>query len=251
MRRFISVRTLLTLLLTAALLSTGCVYLRLLQTKKQLHSFGRYFELREQNGLSLVFKKPVLLEKDIIWLTKSTPTFTTENEEGKQWTYVYEKQFNSLELSEKEKREFDIYLVMVFRDGKLNEFKLPERFLKVVSKELLIKMLESMGSADVSKLSRRASSEFRGKDEAEIPTLEHILFVLGAPFSTTQGKKESTLYYKYRIGGKTKNREIDKPDFELRFKISGENNRLLNSEGVIRGLKMSIDFSKAGDADQK
>ena len=60
-------------LLVIILLSTGCVYLRLLQVKNQLNDFEGNFDLKDQNGLKLVFKNPVLLSRDIVWLTKNNP----------------------------------------------------------------------------------------------------------------------------------------------------------------------------------
>jgi len=38
-----------------------------------MSSFNKYFELNDDHGLTIVFKKPVLLEKDILWLMRYHP----------------------------------------------------------------------------------------------------------------------------------------------------------------------------------
>ena len=46
---------------------SGCVFLRLLEVKRQLNDFNNYFQINDQNEFSLVFLKPVLHTDDILW----------------------------------------------------------------------------------------------------------------------------------------------------------------------------------------
>jgi len=44
--------------------TSGCFYRRLLTLKKQLKEFDDYFVLQEEEAISLICKKPVVLAKD-------------------------------------------------------------------------------------------------------------------------------------------------------------------------------------------
>src|SRR5579884_1856892 len=77
---------------------TGCVYLHLLEVRRQLSNFEDNFEIKDQNELTLVFLKPVLLTEDIIWLTELGPTSEEGTEQGKLWKYTFEKQYSGLRM---------------------------------------------------------------------------------------------------------------------------------------------------------
>src|SRR3954470_11819852 len=55
-------------LLAATFLFSGCVYLRLLQVKRQLGDFDRFFALDRHEGLRISCLTPVLLTGDFRWL---------------------------------------------------------------------------------------------------------------------------------------------------------------------------------------
>ena len=67
-----------------ALLSSGCVYLRLLELKRQLAAFERNFTLETSEGVRLGFLRPVLLTRDIRWLGLK-PETVQQTGEIEQW----------------------------------------------------------------------------------------------------------------------------------------------------------------------
>lgn len=223
------------------LLSTGCVFLRLLKVKNQLNDFDTNFDLHDQRGLTLVFKNPVLLSDDMVWLMKGEPSEMKKIETGELWTYIVEKEYP---LTKNEEENYDIPLIMIMEYGKLSELSFPERFLKNLSIPLLKRMFASMGNADVSKLSKSANSEFKGT-QSEIPTVDNVLEALGKPYSIESTGEESKYYYLYYI----KKPEWDTSEknfkFELEFRVDNEDKTLLGSRGTIRGLKLSMDFNQA------
>src|SRR3990172_11189865 len=160
------------LVLSLIILTTGCVLLRLLEVKRQLNDFNNYFQINDQNGFSLVFLKPTLRTEDILWLAKRPPTSEEEKDQGKVWTYLLEKDYRD---QKDEEGNFDIPIVMPFEKDKLTEIRFPERFLKVLSKPLLARMFESMGSAEINEWNRSASSKFECKDSI-IKTLKLTLY---------------------------------------------------------------------------
>ena len=236
----VSFKFLLILFLSLALLSTGCVYLRLLQVKRQLSASNSYFQIEEQDKLTLVFLNPVLLAKDVTWLMNSPPMSRKETGEGKLWEYVLEKQYRDSNYGES---NFDIPISMVFVDGKLSQISFPQRFLKYLSKPLLARMLASMGEAEIDKARRKAGSRFQARDTVEIPREQQVLDVLGKPYFTEESDDTKRLIYAYNL--KEANLEPGSNGFSLimTFKFKKEDDRLRKTEINLRGLKMSLDFS--------
>lgn len=220
---------------------TGCVYLHLLEVRRQLSNFENNFEIRDQNELTLVFLKPVLLTEDIIWLTELGPTSEEETGQGKLWKYTFEKQYSG---PKDEKGDFDIPIIMLFQgDDKLREIRFPERFLEFVSKPLLIRMFKSMGYSQISKLRRSATSKFQGSS-MEIPRKQFILNVLGKPSDIENSDHTSKFVYKYNL---KKGKPADK-DFKIlvNFTFQRGDDKLRKAEGGLGDMKLFMDFSVDG-----
>lgn len=100
-----------------------------------------------------------------------------------------------------------------------------------------------MGEADINKLSKSASSQFRGSSQEEIPGMENIVDTLGRPYSI-EGKAETIKYtYLYYLKKNGSDPNPDYFEFETEFIFNKESKSLERAEGTIRGLTMSLDFS--------
>ena len=218
---------------------TSCVFVRMMKVKNQLNDFGTNFDLNDERGLTLVFKNPVLLTDDVLWIMKGSPVSVETIDQGDLWTYVFQKQHT---VSQDEGDTYNIPILMVIEDDKLTEITFPKRFLKNLSIPLLKKMLISMGNADVSKLRRSASSKYTGKDAAEIPTSDNVIETLGIPYETEDLGENSKLSYLYYLEDTQGNASSDNLNFELWFVADNEDKRLKRVGGKIRGVKMSLDF---------
>ncbi|HSE83003.1 MAG TPA: hypothetical protein VLB01_00475 [Thermodesulfobacteriota bacterium] len=228
---------------------TGCMYVRLLKLKAQLSNFDKYFELKDEQKLTMVFLEPVLLNQDIVWLLKSDPISKEETEGGEVWTYVFEKQYAGVD---DDKEDFDIPVDMLFHKKKLKEVRFPERFLKYLSKPLLAKMFRSMGDAEISKLSRTADSEFKGNNPLEIPTKGQIIELLGVPFSVDSSDGKSKLTYKYKVRETTADSNNEEFRLTTKYVFQQGSDKLLKAEGDLNGLlNMSMDFSIDGSGMEK
>ncbi len=217
--------------------STGCVYLRLLKVKRQLNDFENNFALNDENGLKFVFKNPVLLSDDIIWLMKNDPLSREQTENGEIWVYVLEKQY----LDENtDKVNYDIPILFYVRDDKLVEMTFPERFLKNLSKPLLIKMLGSMGKSEISKSTRSAGTEFKGSNSDEIPKKRYIISVLGKPYKDETTHHTQTFTYLYNLKKSDMAKEDDKFDLKMTFSFGDVNDSLEKAEYNFNGLTMSL-----------
>ncbi|MBI2487079.1 MAG: hypothetical protein HYW01_08985 [Deltaproteobacteria bacterium] len=214
--------------------------MRLLQVKRQLSDFNSYFQIKEEKGLTLVFLKPILLGGDIVWLMKSIPTSEKKTDKGELWQYVLEKQYPG---PKNEEGKFDISISMYFENDRLRQINFPERFLEYISKPMLIKMMKSMGDAEIDKSERRAGSKFQARSSLEIPRKQQVVEVLGLPFSAKDSKNTSTFIYKYNL----RDRKTDTTSGEFRlamgFNFQKEDYRLIQAETNLNGLRMSLDFS--------
>jgi hypothetical protein len=218
---------------------SSCVFVRMVKVKNQLNDFETNYDLNDERGLTLVFKNPVLLTDDVIWLMKGGPVSVEKMDKGELWTYVFQKQHT---ISQDEGDAYDIPILMVMNDDKLTEVTFPERFLKNLSIPLLKKMLTSMGNADVSKLRRSASSKFSGDDPTEIPTSDNVIETLGAPYEIEQLEGNSEFSYLYYLEDAQGNGSKDNLNFELWFIAGDQDKTLKRVGGKLRGVKMSLDF---------
>ena len=219
---------------------SGCVLLRLLEVKRQLNDFNNYFQINDQNGFSLVFLNPTLHTDDILWLAKRPPTSKEVKDQVEVWTYLFEKDYRG---QKDEEGNFDIPIVMLFEKDKLNEIRFPERFLKVLSKPLLARMFESMGSAEINEWNRSASSKFEGKDSMEIPKKEQVTLVLGKPFYNKDSKSDSIFTYKYNLKNDATNSKGKQFNLWIKFAFNQLDERLLKVDGNFSRLKVSMDFN--------
>ena len=228
------------ILLVSILLVTGCVYMRLYEMQNQFGNFDANFELSDKGGLCLVFLNPVLESGDMVWLMKNEPLRKEENGEGEMWTYLFEKQYLT---GDGEGHEFDIPILVLMQSGMVKEIIFPERFLKNISIPLLKKMFTSMGAAEVNKLSKSASSVFKGGGPGDIPGMENIVDTLGTPYSIEE-KDETTKYtYLYYLKNGQSVPVRDYFEFETEFVFDKESKSLEKATGTIRGLSMSLDFA--------
>lgn len=226
---------------------SSCIFFRMLDVRDQLNDFETNFDLHDSRGLTLVFKNPVLLSDDVIWLMKGSPVSIKPEGEGQLWTYVFEKQYTT---SQDEEGEYDIPILMVMQDDKLTEVTFPERFLKNLSIPLLKEMLASMGNADISKLSRSASSKYTGEDASEIPTSDNVQETLGIPYEVENLGASSKLTYLYYLEDAQGNATKDNLNFELWFVAGNDDKVLKKIGGKIRGIKLSMDFDTSENESQ-
>jgi hypothetical protein len=205
-----------------------------------MSDFSSYFQITEERGLTLVFLKPVLRTDDIVWLMRNLPASQEKTERGALWQYDFEKEYLQ---SKKEEGNFDIPISMLFEDDKLRQVSFPERFLRYISKHMLVKMMTSMGDAQIDKSERRAGSTFQASNTTEIPRKQQVMDALGLPFSEQESGDIFTFTYKYNLKDKNTVKSGNEFMFVMKFNFRKEDERLLKAETNLNGLKMSLDFS--------
>lgn len=164
--------------LAIVFLCSGCVYLRLLELKRQFGQFDRHFQLQTRDGVRLVCQKPVLLLDDIRWLGLR-PETTRKLGRAEEWQIRLAKQ---LPPGVTERGSFHIAFQLTFAEQKLTALAIPESYFALMPKSFLIGVIKSLGGGDVDKSERKLESVVASEEiKLAQPRLPAIDKILGRP----------------------------------------------------------------------
>jgi hypothetical protein len=173
----------------AAVLFTGCVYLRLLELKHQIAAFDRNFAVQTDDGVRIVCRNPVLLSGDVRWIGL-TPERTRRVGSAEEWHVRWVKE---LPPTVHESGAFDITVELLFSQDKLTRVAIPERYFALMPKSLLLDLLRSLGGAKVDKGSRSVEAQLASSR----PNLAAIEKLLGQPTERQTAAGSTLLRYRY------------------------------------------------------
>jgi len=159
---------------------TGCIYLRLLELKRQLGEFDRYVAVETTAGLKLTFREPVLLDRDMAFLGLAT-TDRARSGVAERWHVSWAKVPVAAEAGGPRVVQS---LDFVFVDRRLTTVIVPERFFVFFPKDVLLAGLRAMGRAKVDREKRTVTTEVGGGEIAgPAPVLPRAALerTLGAP----------------------------------------------------------------------
>lgn len=178
-----------------ALLLSGCVYLRLLEFKKQLTHFDENFALPATEDLSLHCRHPVLQADDLRWLGASPKTITPNNG-GEDWLIRWIKEPAP---GSQEQSVYDMELAVRFVDGHMIDVRIPKRYLAYIPRELVLNMLRSTGTAKVDKENRKTDAQTEAPAATPMPNLSTVKSMLGEPTRRQETSGLITHFYRYRL----------------------------------------------------
>ncbi|ATC65454.1 hypothetical protein CMV30_16710 [Nibricoccus aquaticus] len=184
-------------LLAATLLLSGCVYLRLLDLKRQFARFDTHFKADTSDGVRIECLKPILLPDDVRWLGVFPETVTTDGVSEK-WRVRWVK---DAPPGEPETAVYDVELETRFIDDRLAYVGIPERYFAFFPKELFVSLLRSTGGARIDKSSRSAEVDNTpdpAAAEIKPPTIDSIGGMLGRPNERTTRDGLEIFRYRYR-----------------------------------------------------
>lgn len=231
-------KTLISFLLILCLGAGGCRLFRFLEVKGQLDSFGENFSVSDHDGLRLVFKKPVLLAEDMEWLmVYSPPVKTRVSENTELWTYHLVKKYLG---GKSESGDFDLAMGMKLCSKKLCEVAFPERFTKYINKEVLSKVMNSVGGAKVKKLARTSIAAVKSLEPKEIPNSSEVIEILGRPYTRLNEDGGSIFVYKYRLRERTP--EGKYIVFRLLLSFNEKTDKLKRLVLPLRSVKLTMNF---------
>lgn len=192
MRRVLSI----VLLASVCLYSSGCFYQRLLTFKKQLKNFEDHFVLEEDDTISMIFKKPVLLTEDTVRFIGAEPAAILGEAPNAIYEYRMVKQYGS---DQKEEGNFDYTYKVVMKDNKIERFVFDKRFFAATPRPMFVRACKMFGHAKIDVVKRSLTM---GKVDSESYLAESVFLnaeelrqLSGVPF----GVEENVYIYKYRL----------------------------------------------------
>jgi hypothetical protein len=223
-------------LAAVTLLLGGCVYLRLLEVKRQLAQFDQHFVLHTEEGLKLICQTPVLLTDDIRWLGIRPETIKRLGR-AEQWHVRWVKQ---LPPGVTDKGTFFIALDLTFADGKLTGIAIPETYFALLPKSFVIGVIKSLGGARVDKSHRSAEAAVADAAALARPDLPGIDKVLGQP--TEERIEGGVAIQRYRYIPATTERGAG--IFEMTLRFDNATGELLHWHGKTPMGNIAFDFRK-------
>lgn len=174
-----------------ALLLSGCVYLRLLQLKRQLADFDANFTVQVTSGLRLNCLHPVVLADDLRFLG-FYPATTKRLGTAEQWTIRWVKQPAA---NVRESQRYEIGFDLFFAEDQFNALHVADKYLAFVPKDVIVATVKSLGRGKVDKSDRSLQADVLGNI---IPlSARRVSDMIGAPTERhTEGDRE-TFYYHF------------------------------------------------------
>ena len=230
-----------------ALLS-GCVWLRLLDTQRQISEFDQHFYVESGEHFILHFLHPKLYSDDFVTLSGVKPSHVAPLSEGQRWRLNFRK----IDAQRNTSAAKDLAFDLTFNPANLLvRWDFPPEFLAIAPAEFLEASLRSLGKAKINEGKQQLSA-----DASTLPTLNnalpevsHVTKTLGEPLEV-ENRPDGQLYvYRYLLDGVAvdeaheKNREA-----VAKLLFDPVTHRLLKMSGRFAGLKISIDYRRFNEA---
>ncbi|GEM_PF-4602426 len=180
------------LLIILCVITSGCVWWRLLKTKNQLSKFNNNFDLsiNEKNqNYSLIFKKPSLTTDDILYLTFA-PNNIYNSTQTNMWAYLFEKYNNPQKAT--------MHTYLFFKNKKLFKINFSTSFAKLIPPKQFKIICQSLGNASIIQSLRTINASVPTKPD-QFVYLHQIIHILGNAKETTITKNNNILLYKYKL----------------------------------------------------
>ena len=183
---------------------SGCLFDRVIDVKEQACEFDENFDLQFSDTPSILLKNPVLLDRDIVWMTGADPTRTVKNAQGLLMTYEIEEDIampdpaNDLQIDFEFRRFGDDY--------RLSKILLDPKLSLIFNPDYLDEETLSMAAGDVCDTGLgfgMTSIEMPMPDEDFdwVPSRPKIMELVGPPHALTASGDGWT--YRYRMKGES------------------------------------------------
>ncbi|MGH7943696.1 MAG: hypothetical protein ACREH8_01450 [Opitutaceae bacterium] len=223
-------------LAACTLLLSGCVYLRLLELKRQIDRFDQFFGLQTSDGLAIICHSPVLRTGDVRWIGLKPESVKTIGI-AERWQVRWIKQ---LPPGVKEKIEYDIVLELSFADERLTRIKIPERYFAVMPRHFLIGVIRSLGRGKIDKSEKQIDATISAAEIAAArPDLPSIDKLLGRPTEERVDGPDTIVRYRY-VPSTTESRA---GVFDMQLTFETKSGELLNWQGITPVGKIGVDFA--------
>lgn len=212
----------------------GCIYFRLLTTKRQLADFENYVDVAQsERGLSFVFKEPHLTANDLnrlgIW-----PVDVHELDGSSIWKSGFVKKTPN----GSPEPERDLWLYLTIHDGLLAEIRVPQKNVEVFTAPIIVEAVKAFGDSRVDSLQKVISITWDSdRHPVDFITPERIESALGQAYRVEGELDSSTITYLYRKPNLTEDDEAGK-EYTVQFLFAGDTLEELKTRAV------RIDFAE-------
>lgn len=234
-----------------ALLLSGCVYLRLLETKSQIADFDQNFHVDAGEHFTLHFHRPTLLSEDFTYLSGIEPTARLPLPTGKRNNYVFQKIGTDGAVVRSPAGDL-VFELSFDKEDRLVSWDFSPVFLAIAPAAFLEASLRSLGSASIDQANQRVSADPARLEKivAELPPRSSVVAALGEPLEIVERSDGLRYTYKFRLDGRAVDEDHEKNRFAVaKLYFDKQTDRLRKMSGRFAGLKLSINyrrFTKAG-----
>jgi hypothetical protein len=214
------------LMMVGVVALSGCVYLRLLQFKKQFRDFHENFEFSSDGHYSLIIKNPLLSGDDVDFVMKAMPT-RVESLDGEIISRYYAFNLESKSAGPGSLLEYELQ----FGGDLFREMHFPPEFSDLFREGALIALLTSLGEAEANRKTENLRVELRQEKIRQLmPDKRRVLEALGKPSSQWQEKDGlDRLLYRYDLDTRSSNLKPHQKRAFGRFHFEGETLRKVDA----------------------
>ena len=176
----------------------GCIYLRLLELRDQLADFDRNFDVDLRHGVTIAFRKPVLLDEDMMFF-KLVPESRQRLGHVERWHFRWIKAYQA---PGEDPSNYEVSVDFLFVDHKLARVLLPERLFVFVPKHFFLTIVKAFGHAQIDRNRRTASADVHEDFAPGVipppPGDTELLAMLGAPAEQKETAAGTVWDYHYQ-----------------------------------------------------
>jgi hypothetical protein len=177
---------------------SGCVYLRLLEVKKQLSHFDDNFRISGASELVIEFKNPVIRKKDLRFLIGADPLSLSGKDEVRHH-YEFDLVGRSTEAARPPMVRLSVDLAV--QQGKMTKIIVPGTFMLLFPRDVIVDTLKQAKDAEIFETKKLARARIRLDPEvdAQLPHRSKTEMLMGRPMDISTVDDQDVLTYRYSI----------------------------------------------------
>ncbi|TAN48356.1 MAG: hypothetical protein EPN21_15050 [Methylococcaceae bacterium] len=238
-------------LASVALLLSGCVYLRLLETKNQIADFDHNFRVDTGNHFTVHFLRPTLLSDDFTNLSGIEPTTHQVQETSQSNIYTFQK----IDVNDNvvDAPAGNLIFKLTFDEhDRLTSWDFSPAFLIMAPAAFLEASIRSLGSATIDQGKHRVSADSDSLDKvaAQLPPRSSIVAALGEPVEIAHRQNSLRYIYRFRLDGRAVDESHEKNRYaEAKLDFDKQTDRLQKMSSRFAGLKIAINYRRLAQAE--
>ncbi|BBL72318.1 hypothetical protein MoryE10_29240 [Methylogaea oryzae] len=229
-----------------ALLLSGCVWLRLLETKNQIAEFDQNFHVDSGEHFILHFHRPTLLSEDFTYLSGIEPTARQPLPNGKRNNYVFQKLNGTGDVTRAPAGDL-VFELSFDNQDRLVSWDFSPVFLAIAPPAFLEASLRSLGSANIDQANQKVSADpaHLEKIADKLPPRSKVVAALGEPLEIVEKGGSLRYTYKFRLDGRAVDEDHEKNRIAVaKLYFDKQTDRLSKMSGRFAGLKLTINYRR-------